>query len=179
MSIMKSNSLNIAAVALSCLGMLISPVSAAGAPIAAPRDVMLQDGGVLVGQIVDAQGSPVAMAPILLLSGDKEVARARSDQTGKFKVGGLKGGVYQVASAGRQGVYRLWAPRTAPPAAQRGLMVVSGENFVRAQSGASGPFGGVGNWVSNHPLMTAGAVAAAIAIPLALDDDDWHPPMTP
>lgn len=190
---MKLRSLSITTALLSCAAMLIAPVNAAGIPVTTPRDVMLQEGGVLVGQVVDVQGAPISQANVSLLSGGKEVACGQSDQAGKFSVSGLSGGVYQVVSAEHQGVYRLWAPQTAPPAAQRGLMVVSSKDLIRAQGCAcgvpgctggcgagagGGPFGGVGNWVANHPLITAGAVAAAIAIPLALDDDD-PPPATP
>ncbi len=176
---MKSRILNITAAALSCVGMLISPVAMAASPVAAPRDVALHDGGTLLGQIVDAQGVAVAMAPVSLQKGGKEVARTQSDRSGKFTVSGLQGGVYQIASADQQGVYRLWASQTAPPAAQRGLMLVSSD-VVRGQSvPGSGPFGGVVNWIGKHPIMTAAAVAAAIAIPLALDDDDDNPPASP
>jgi len=167
---MKSKNLKMSAAILSCLGMLISPVAAA--PLAAaPRDVTLHKGGVLLGQVVDAQGASVALTPVSLYSGGKEVARTRSDQTGKFTVSGLKGGVYRVVSANNQDTYRLWSPQTAPPAAQRGLMLVSGKDIVRGQGGG-GPFGGVTNWVSQHPLMTAAAVAAAIAIPIAVDNNN-------
>jgi len=167
---MKSKNLKLTAAVLSCLGMLVSPVAAAPqAP--APRDVTLHDGGVLLGQVVNSQGSGLAKTQISLYSGDKEVARTESDSTGKFSVSGLKGGVYRVASANNQGVYRLWSPRTAPPAAQRGMMLVSGNEIARGQS-AGGPFSGIANWVAQHPLMTAGAVAAAIAIPIAVDNNN-------
>jgi hypothetical protein len=35
-------------------------------------------------------------------------------------------------------------------------------------------------WVADHPIITAGVIGAAIAIPIALDDDDdWTPPTSP
>ena len=36
--------------------------------------------------------------------------------------------------------------------------------------------GGLIGWMANHPAITVGAIGAAIAIPLAVDDDD---PATP
>jgi len=148
-----------------------------------PRDVVLQDKGVLVGRIVDAQGLAVANSPVSFQTGGKEVVRVVSDEMGRFQVTGLQGGVYQVASTGHQGVYRLWAPRTAPPAAAKGLSLVSQPvDVVRGQYGGRGggnPFSTVGQWIAEHPIITAGAVAAAIAIPIALDDDDDPPPATP
>ncbi len=171
---MKSKSLKMSVAILSCFGMLVSPVAAAPLTVA-PKDVTLHEGGVLLGQVVDAQGANVALTQVTLYAGGKEIARTQSDNTGKFSISGLKGGVYQVASANNRGVYRLWSPQTAPPAAGRGVMLVSGSDIARGQGGS--PFGGVVNWIAKHPIMTAGAVAAAIAIPIALDDDD--PPATP
>ncbi len=206
---MKIKQFKFIAVALSSVGMLMSPVATAApvaaiAPIAsvpvvqAPRDIALHEGGVLVGQMLDAQGGAIAGVPISVLTAGKEVARVQTDQSGKFKVAGLKGGVHQVATVGQQDVYRLWSPKTAPPAAQKGLMLVSSNDLVRGQDCGSGVNcgsacgggglgrggrgggggGGIGNWIANHPIITAGVIGAAIAIPLALDDDD-DPPATP
>lgn len=149
-----------------------------------PSDVVLQEKGVLLGRIVDAQGVAVANAPVSLQSRGKEVARVVSDDSGRFQAEGLQGGVYQVASNGHQGNYRLWAPRTAPPTAAAGMSIVSQPvDVVRGQYGAgpSNPFSAAGQWIAEHPIITAGAVAAAIAIPIALDDDDDDapPPATP
>ncbi len=154
--------------------------------VQAPRDIVLQSEGVLTGRIVDAQGLALANTPVAVQTGGKEVARVLSDAKGNFRVANLQGGVYQVTSTGHQGVYRLWTARTAPPAAAEGLNLVSqSTDVVRGQycppQGPSGPFATVGQWVAEHPLLTAGAVVAAIAIPLALDDDDdpVAPPATP
>lgn len=150
--------------------------------VQAPSDVVLQDKGVLVGRILDTQGKAVANSPVSLQTGGKEVVRVVSDESGRFEAKGLKGGVYQVASKGHQGVYRLWAPRTAPPAAAKGLSIVSQPvDVVRGQygGGPGNPFSAAGQWIAEHPIITAGAVAAAIAIPIALDDDDDPPPATP
>ncbi len=146
-----------------------------------PTDVVLRDKGVLVGRIVDGQGLAVAKSPVSFQLSGKEVARVVSNDMGRFEVTGLKGGVYQVASTGHQGNYRLWAPRTAPPAAAKGLSIVSQPvDVIRGQygGGPSNPFSAAGQWIAEHPIMTAGAVAAAIAIPIALEDDD-DPPASP
>ncbi|NOY42612.1 MAG: carboxypeptidase regulatory-like domain-containing protein [Planctomycetes bacterium] len=174
---MKSKNWNAVLAALSCVGMLV-PQAAFAVPAGAKlSDVALHENGVVFGQVVDAQGVAVAMTPVAIASGGKEIARTQTDSTGKFSVSGLKGGVYQVAAAGHQGVYRMWAPRTAPPAAQQGLMVVSQGDLVRGQGAIEGHFQGVMSWVSQHPIMTAGLIAGAIAIPIALTDDDS--PATP
>jgi len=173
---MKSKSINVALTALSCVGMLIPQAAFAAPASVMPTDVALHANGVMVGQVVDGQGVAVAMTPVAISSAGKEVARTQSDSTGKFSVSGLKGGVYQVAAAGHQGVYRMWAPQTAPPAAQQGLMVVSQGDIVRGQHGHNGPFQGIASWISQHPIMTASIVAAGIALPIALSDDDSATP---
>lgn len=193
-------------VALSCVGMIVpsaavaEPIVASARQAQAPRDVELHEGGVLLGQMLNAQGVATAGATVVLQTAGKEVARVLTDKDGRFRVAGLKGGVHLVATAGQQGVYRLWAPRTAPPAAQRGLMLVSSTDVVRGQCGCGTPVcgsavcecshttggggygrggygrsGGPGDWISNHPMLTAGAIAAAIAVPLAVNDNDDAP----
>ena len=148
------------------------PVVARSAAVAvAPQDVALAEGGVLTGQVVDTAGKPQVMAPVSLATGGKEIARATTDAKGQFRVASLKGGVYQVSTNGNQGVYRFWAPRTAPPTSLKGLNMVSGNQVIRGQMGG-GPLSSAGQWIAEHPIITAGAIATAIAVPLALDDDD-------
>jgi hypothetical protein len=182
---MKIHPIQSFAAALATVAMLFAPAAMA-APAThaiAPCDVALSDGGTLVGQLVDAQGAPLANAPVALLVGGKEVVRGTTNERGEFTVTGLKGGVYEVAAPGYQGIYRLWAPRTAPPAANQGMLMVAQGDFVRGQygcptgacptgCGSGGPFASAMGWISQHPIMTAGIVAAAVAIPLAIDDDD-------
>lgn len=173
------------AAAAACWGMLAAPVAMA-APQAQARfaaDVALAEGGVLSGQVVDAQGAVVVGAPVSIVAGGREVARATTNRNGVFTAPGLKGGVYEVAAAGHHGVYRAWAPRTAPPSANRAILAVAAQDTVRAQyappaippAGQPSPFGKAMNWISDHPIITAGIVATAIAVPLALSDDDDDP----
>jgi hypothetical protein len=171
------------AAAAACLGMLASPVA-----MAAPQgqggfaaDVALAEGGVLTGQVVDAQGAVQAGTPVVIFAGGREVARVATNRNGVFSAPGLKGGVYEVAAAGHRGVYRAWAPRTAPPSANRAILAVAQQDSVRGQyapplapapPGQPGLFGKTMNWISDHPIITAGIVATAIAVPVALSDDD-------
>ncbi|MCG8450894.1 MAG: carboxypeptidase-like regulatory domain-containing protein [Pirellulales bacterium] len=142
-----------------------------------PHDVVLAKGGLLVGQLVNEQGAPMPMTPVSLWTVGKEVARLTTDKAGKFQAENLRGGVYQVVAVGHQGVYRLWAPQTAPPAAQQQLTVISRNEIVRGQFTAppGNPFSSIGQFVAEHPILTASAVAAAIAIPIAVDDDPSTP----
>jgi len=171
------------AAALACFGMLIQP-TLAGAPIAesapAVADVALGNGGVFVGKVVNAQGAPLAKVAVSMQQSGHEVATTTTDAEGVFAVQGLRGGLYQVVSEGGVVSYRLWAPNTAPPAANQSALIVTGGEIVNGQYGP--PMGvktsnsnGCLAWMRNHPILVAGGVAAAIAIPLAVaaaDDDD-------
>ena len=137
------------------------------AAVAPPvRDVSLQAGGVLRGQVVDKQGQPCTGVPISVSKVGATAAKPIGSQTdgqGRFQFSGLTGGVYQVETAQGSTLCRLWAPNTAPPSAGPAAMVVQGEGPVRGNLGGIGPWG----WA----LIGLG-VAAAIAIPLALQKKD-------
>ena len=162
------------AIVLACLGMLVptaalEPAAAASVDskhatndqVPAVIDVTLHDGGTLRGQVVDAQGKPLAGSPLSIRQIDREVARVVSDQSGYFQATGLRGGMYQILAGEAAGVYRLWAPRTAPPSAQPGALVVVAGKQVLGQGHR------VLCWLRN-PWVIAGIVAAAIAIPVAI-----------
>jgi len=149
-------------------------ITAARPGVSAVRDVALQDGGSLAGQVLDVAGAPVAGTAVAVLDQGRPVATTQTGADGRFTMSGVKAGVYEVATANGVTVCRLWAPRTAPPAAQAEALVVDGNTVVRGGSDGSckpGGYGGVVGFLSN-PWVLGGIVAAAIAIPLALDDDD-------
>jgi hypothetical protein len=148
--------------------MLPTSALAAVPPSAAKNtDVALRSGGLLVGQVVDQQGVAKANTPVSIQFAGKEVARTTTDADGVFAAKGLRGGQYQIVTPQGMNDCRLWAAETAPPSARPAALVVSGNQVVRGMPG-----GGVVDWVKAHPYLTAGTVAAAIAIPLALADDD-------
>jgi hypothetical protein len=132
----------------------------------AVRDVALQAGGVLQGQVLDSQGQPVANATVRAVglgTRAEQVRMAQADAAGRFQIAGLSGGVYRVETAQGVMICRLWAPNTSPPAAESSVLLVHGGETVRGNLGSIGWLG----WT----LIGLG-VAAAIAIPLALNDDD-------
>jgi hypothetical protein len=167
--------------AAACTGMFASPVAAAPASHQVPADVALAEGGVLSGQVVDAQGAAIPQAPVALISEGREVIRLAAAEDGTFAVSGLQGGVYELATPGQHNVYRVWTAQTAPPAASPGVMLVSGGEVVRGQYGYApqapgptgpGPIGRAFSWMGQHPFITAGAIATAIAVPVALNEAD-------
>jgi len=137
-------------------------------------DVELGRGGLLVGRLVDTTGRPVAGRDVSVVVGDKTIAVSRTDGSGVFAVAGLRGGVHQITTVESARVCRLWAPGTAPPQTPPSLELVAGEDVVRGQWGPP-----PGNrflkeakiWATN-PFVVGGIIAAAVAIPIALSDDD-------
>ncbi len=165
-----------AAVWLACAGVVL-PQSLFAAPQGQPQpvaekstpvvtDVALQDGGTLVGQVVDQQGQPIPKTAVVLRQLDQEVASTATDASGQFQVTGLRGGMYQVAAGEGVASYRVWAPRTAPPSAQNSALIVAGSDVIRGQQSK-----GLVYWLTN-PWVLATLVAAAITIPIALNNND-------
>lgn len=172
----RSKLFRVCIVALTCSGMLgTQTIHAAGISAHTPssqlsgnvRDISLEEGGVLRGNVIDETLTPVANTPVVVTKQGDLVARTTTNPSGEFAVADLAGGVYEVHTTNGSGVFRLWAPRTAPPAASAVATVRPGAEVIRGQLHNGNAFG----WLAN-PWVLAGIVAAAIAIPLALDDDD-------
>ena len=172
------------AAALACAGLLVPrgvlaetrlPADANSENIASQqasprliRDVALAQGGMLRGQLVDPNGQSLGLTEVKLVQNNRIVAATHTDAQGTFQLDGLRGGVYQVHTDLPVGVFRLWAPQTAPPAAQASVLVIDGNQTIRGQKPLRGR---LISWLTN-PWVIAIGVAAAIAIPLALDDED-------
>ena len=149
-------------ISLATLGLCLPQVAFAASPTPTPPvlDIALTDGGVLHGQVVDLQGSGVAGVPVSVKAQNQEVIRTTTTEGGRFSVKGLRGGVYQLAAAQGQGVYRMWAANTAPPSAQKNAIVYT-------QGECSSGCGGLKMFLSN-PIVIAALIATAIAVPVAL-----------
>ena len=124
-------------------------------------DIELREGGLLLGQVVAADGKPTAKTTVSLRRGGIEVATTLTDRSGYFFVKGLRGGTYEIATDRTRAIYRLWAPNTAPPTARPGVLIVADGRKVRGQQGP------IGYWLGN-PWVIAGIVAAAVAVPVAI-----------
>lgn len=143
-----------------------TPVIREAVPV---QDVALQPDGVLRGQVLDGQGQPVANGAVAVAQQGKLVTRTQTDEQGRFAVAGLRGGLYQVATAQGGGVYRVWTAEAAPPVAKNAALIVNDATVVRGMQDRCQ--GGVLGFLGN-PWVLGAIVAAAIAIPLCLDDDD-------
>ncbi len=181
MPIKRMRRFNTAIITLTCLGLAVSgPVLQASAaeagwkqedrgdaaPVPAVADVALHSGGTLQGQVVDAQGKPVAEIPVSIRQVDREIRRTVTDRWGRFRVADLRGGVYRISAGKAGGIYRLWAPGTAPASAGPGALVVS-----RDQKLVLGQCARVIQFLRN-PWVVGGIVAVAIALPIAIRNAD-------
>lgn len=149
-------------VAMAALGLCLPEIAFSATPTPTPAvvDIELADGGVLQGQVVDLQKGGVPGLPVSVLAQDKEVARTTTAENGRFTIPGLRGGVYRVAAGKEgQGLFRLWSAKTAPPAAQK-------DAIVYTQNCCGG--GGTLKMLLSNPIIVAGLIATAIAVPVAL-----------
>ncbi len=146
-------------IALVCVGLMMphTLMGATPAPKVKINDVALGNGGTLIGQVVDQQGLGIAGAQVVVLQQGRKPVQTAADKTGKFKAVGLNGGTAQIVTAGGQGVYRLWAAKTAPPAAHRSALLFGNGPVVRGQMG-----GGLGGWLL--PGLAAGGIIAGVAV---------------
>ena len=162
-------------IALACLGMIVpTPLAAATVEGQArtATDVQLRDGGVLWGQVVDANGAARPETPVVLQQAGRTIATTMTDPGGNFSVEGLRGGTYEIVAAEACGLYRVWAPATAPPNAQGGALLVAGGEPLRGQAGP------IGFWLSN-PWVLTGIVAVAVALPIAIHQNRVHRTASP
>ena len=105
-------------------------------PAAAPpiADVTLGKGGSLSGQVVDAQGAPLAQTTVTVRSAGTDVATTVTDAQGNFSVAGLKGGVVETNAAGSSSVLRAWTADASPPSSNKSVVTVACRPVVRGQS---------------------------------------------
>ncbi len=104
-------------------------------------DIALREGGVLHGQVLNRQGQPVKQGAVKLIQNERVVAQTVSDERGNFSVDGLRSGVYAIQSGEHTSYHRLWTADQAPPAANRGLLIVDGPMAARGQIAGFGALG--------------------------------------
>ena len=168
---------------LAVCGMVL-PTSAFGANLGGNspsviQDVALGPDATLRGTVVDANGNQSSNTPIQFHRDGHLIAQAVTDANGHFVARKLTGGVYAVQTPGNVEHFRVWSNQAAPPSAL-GNLNISGGEIIRGQHGAvphmGGPHGGRGpGGMMARPWLIGIGVAAAIAIPLAVDDSNRRP----
>ena len=144
-------------------------------------DVELRRGGTLVGQIVSESGAGVANAQVTLTDGQRP-RQAKTNKAGWFQFTDLRGGVYEFQAEGQSQRLRLWSHATAPPSAQRGILVTPPKDVFRGQrvlSPNTNQFFRVAKQRLADPLVVTGVALTAVAIPVAIHNSDDDPPASP
>lgn len=136
-----------------------------------PVDVKLSQEGVLIGQVVDAQGQVVVGKPVIVQYQNHLVAAPTTDKDGYFALKGVQPGVYRITSMKGVADYRVWTEATAPPKAAAGALLVEGTEVVRGQINGMA----LRNLLAN-PLVVAGIVATAVAVPVAIHNSQSRHP---
>ncbi|MFH1919241.1 MAG: carboxypeptidase-like regulatory domain-containing protein [Planctomycetota bacterium] len=158
-------------VGLSAVGLLVpssvvdasTPVTLATAPkpVSLVADAELDSLGFLHGRVFSARGVPAAGVTVVLRQTDRELARTDTDALGRFRLGQLRGGTYEL-SVGAQGrLVRAWAANTAPPAAGDVVVILGDGEVVRGQMPLE-------EFFASDAVLLIGLVAAMIAIPVAI-----------
>lgn len=118
----------------SCMGLVLQSIPAiAAAPSGFAQDVAANASGGLSGTVTDTKGQAIAGARIHVRQAGAVIAETTADDRGAFDFGGLRGGVYQIATTGTAANVRLWAGKTAPPSAANGVLLVTSSQVVRGQ----------------------------------------------
>ena len=150
----------------SLVGLVIPPpltaraesLTGAGEPLPVV-DVVLDSNHRLNGQLVDGSGAPT-QGQLLCLKNGQSMGKLATGTDGRFAIRLSQGGMYQLATADRVTVVRVWTQRAAPPNSQQQLVLVQG-NVLRGQQGGI-PYRSISPWV------IGGVVAAAIGVPIIL-----------
>ena len=113
-------------VVLATLGIALpnAGIALAATPVSGVKDVALEQGGALRGQVISAQGVVRPGSRVSILHQGRQVAEVATDKQGRFIATGLTGGIYVVAAQGTGEVVRAWTAEAAPPIAARGLLLV-------------------------------------------------------
>ena len=170
------------------LATLIPQLCVAAAPQAEPQnskpskpmltDIALQKGGVLVGRLTGKKGKLRAQQNIAIRQNGQLVAEVTTGKNGQFRVKGLRGGIYEIASDQGTGSFRAWSAGTAPPSAKQFAVLIDSDEVVRGQWGwvptpgaiptLPTPNFTVGEWLG----ITAGVAGLAVGTIALIDSDD-------
>lgn len=163
--------------------LLVTPLPLAwGATgVNAAVDISLHNSAFVVGQLVSAEGKPVAGAEVRMTLADGRTATTQTDVQGGFAFRGATGAAYLTAYNAEQ-VVRVWDAKTAPPKAALAVLMVQHNEVARGQHYAgqdANNFINTSKRLMANPLFVAGAVATAVAIPVAIHNSDDDPPASP
>ncbi len=164
--------------------MMASPAISFGAETASTkteaeyelRNVELTPAGSLEGQLLATDGSAIQNTKVLVRSQanpQKVGQQIVTDAKGRFLATGLKSGACVLEADGQTFAVRVWKKGTAPPKSLQNIALVQPtEGSVRGQSLTDNRIVNAVRSMSRGQKIACGVLlAAAIVIPIALDDD--------
>ena len=160
-------------ISLACLGCMVSTTSLTASQKSPGRfmnrrsiqDVALTENGKLVGQILDDKGRAIDGAVVTIRQRDQVVAKVRTNTSGQFVATGLRGGIYQIATAQGSTPFRIWTAKSAPPIARKSAVISARKSvLVRGQNLVSGMA------LDPVSLLVLGATGASAAF--AIDNNN-------
>lgn len=126
-------------------------------------DVVLDSQGTFSGYVLDGQGRPMPNELVSIRQGPRRIAETRTDATGKFRVGGMRGGVYQVATQKSISMFRVWTPDAAPKNARHLALVVREPQVVRGQGVVPSAFAADFGTLASTGIAAGGATVGMMA----------------
>lgn len=145
------------------------------------KNVELSADGTLQGQVLTESGMPgIAAITVHSQADAKAVAQViKTNESGQFEIKGLKNGRCIFTIGEDSFACRVWNHRTAPPQSLQTIAVVPSTGVVLGQNcntcdpcARPGLRGRLACMSGTQKALLVGLVAAAIIIPIALDDDD-------
>ncbi len=165
-----SNTLRIGAICLALFGTLLPSASFGQAPVPIVQDVALRPDQTLHGRVIGVN-QPV---PVSVSQGGRVIQQTATDANGGFVLTNLQGGTYNLQAAEQLVHCRAWANGSAPPSAAEPVIYADSccpPAPCATECGQPCPIAHATGSLLRSPLGIA-AIAAAIAIPIAVDDDD-------
>lgn len=139
-------------------------------------NIELTTDGTLQGLLVAADGRPMAGESVRIHAQtdlNSVQQQVTTDRNGRFQVPGLRTGTLVVSVKDNSYACRVWSAGIAPPNAVKTAAFVTGDRVVRGQSSRRfGIMDRIYSLTTKQKVCLGLIVAAAIAIPIALDDDD-------
>lgn len=126
----------LAAIAVAVMTVPVGAVEPAPQTTQRPvADIVLHQNGQMTGVVMHTDGRPAAQTRVELLHRKTVVAKAVTDQNGRYRFDGLRKGLHSVRTEHGQQACRLWESETAPPQAKQQLTLICDETVVRGQGG--------------------------------------------
>jgi hypothetical protein len=142
------------------------------------KNVELSEDGELRGQVLTESGMP-GLATIAVRSdrdGKSITQTVKTDENGRFAVNGLATGICVFAIGEDTFACRVWNHGIAPPKSLQTIAVVPTSGVVLAQNCTTCEKPTIRSRLAcmtgTQKALLVGVIAAAIIIPIALDDDD-------